>query len=146
MPLGPASPTLARIRTENEGPPATVEQVSAVERGLRVAFPRWLRELYLACDGFNGPTGVGYFFPLTGEGSVANQNLFLRAQEWAPPWLDRAVLFGTGAAGGSITVFWGALGGDLIEWCIGDGHEYTRLDGDVFDLWRREQAQWDGLR
>jgi hypothetical protein len=35
---------------------------------------------------------------------------------------------------------------ELIECCIGDGAEFTRFDGTVYDLYRREQAGWDEVR
>jgi hypothetical protein len=36
--------------------------------------------------------------------------------------------------------------GHLIEWCLGDGAEFTRCDGSVYDLYRREQAGWDEIQ
>ena len=41
-------------------------------------------------------------------------------------------------------VFFASLDGNLIEWCLGDGAEFSELPGNVYDLFRREQASWDG--
>ena len=35
---------------------------------------------------------------------------------------------------------------DLIEWCLGDGDQFTRFAGTVYDLYRREQAGWDEIQ
>jgi hypothetical protein len=134
------------MRVESFGPPADPAAISAAAERLGVAFPSWLRDLYLACDGFLGPTAWPYLLPLSGHDGVVEFTEFLRGQDWAPLWLNRAVVFGSNVGSGSCTVTFCALGGDLIEWCLGDGAEFTRFDGTVYDLYRREQAGWDEIQ
>ncbi|EKJ98726.1 Cell wall assembly and cell proliferation coordinating protein [Rhodopirellula baltica SH28] len=123
-------------------PPATPEMVVAAERLLGVRLPLWLRDIYLACNGFVGPTDVRYLYPLDGEDGAAEFTLFLRS-EWTLPWIERATIFSENGLGGSLTVHWGILDGQLIEWCYGDGPEYSVADGDIFALLAREQTLWD---
>jgi hypothetical protein len=54
-------------------------------------------------------------------------------------------VFGYLGGSGSITTHTVALDGKLVEWCYGDGEEYTEVDGDLFAVWRRLQAEWDGV-
>jgi hypothetical protein len=132
------------MKVEEFKPPAAAELIDDVERGLRVSFPSWLREVYLACNGFTGPTGVRYLYPLDGSGGVLDLTLFLR-EEWWPDWLDRSIIFSDNGLGGSITTHWGVLDGRLIEWCYGDVDEYSILDLDIYELWAREQEGWNEL-
>ena len=140
---------LARIRSvmkvTNVNPPATEAMVEGVEEALGVAFPPWLRRIYRACNGFSGPTGVHYLWPLDGREGVQEFTLFLRAEEYWPDWLDRAIVFSDNGLGGSITVHWAALNGNLVEWCYGDSERFDVLEFDLFELWRREQARWDAV-
>lgn len=52
-------------------------------------------------------------------------------------------MFSDNGGGGSCTVHWAILDGQLIEWCYGHCAEYTVVDGDIFALLAREQAIWD---
>ncbi len=136
------------IRVEQFYPPPSrplPEAIADTERKLGVPMPPWLREVYLCCNGFSGPTDECYLYPLEGGKSVANFTLFLRGEEWAPAWLNRAIVFGYTGGSGSGTTHAVALDGRLIEWCYGDGDQFTVLDGGLFALWRRIQAEWDEL-
>jgi hypothetical protein len=139
---------LSKIRAVMEvtscQPGAAPELIAEVERGLGVPFPAWLRDIYCACNGFCGPTGVVYLYRLDGSEGVLEFTLFLRG-EWALPWLERAIVFSDNGLGGSITTHWVALDGQLIEWCYGHGGDYTVLDYDLFEVWRREQEFWDEI-
>ena len=134
------------MRVETFFPPADPADVAAAEARLGVPFPAWLRELYLACDGFVGPTGWHYLSRLGGRDGLVEFNEFLRLEAWAPPWLARVIVFASDTSSGTLTTHFAALDGDLIEWCLGDGDEYTKFDGTVFDLYRREQSRWDELQ
>lgn len=133
------------IRVESFGAPAGIDAVSSAEHRLGVAFPEWLRCLYLACDGFLGPTAWPYLLPLNGREGVIEFTEFLRAEAGPLAWLKNAVVFGSNLGSGTCTVHFGALDGRLIEWCLGDGDEFTYFDGSVYDLYRREQAVWDAI-
>jgi hypothetical protein len=121
------------------------ELIAGVERKLGVPMPPWLREVYLACNGFLGPAGVCLLYPLDGREGVGDFTLFLREQDWAPPWLKRAIVFGYIGGSGSTTTHTVALDGLLIEWCYGDGEKFTVLEGGLFELWRRIQVRWDDV-
>jgi hypothetical protein len=135
----------AVMRPKKFFPPAHPQEIDDVGRELGVQFPSWLRHIYLATDGFLGPTGVRYLYRLGGSDGVLNFNRFLR-QEWnEATWLSKAIIFAENGVGGTLTVHWAALDGQLIEWCYGDGSEYQVLDCDIFTVWAREQKNWDGL-
>jgi hypothetical protein len=121
------------------------ELLAAVERKLGVPMPLWLREVYQTCNGFSGPYDVCILYPLDGNAGVGDFTLFLRDQDWSPPWLTRAIVFGFIAGSGSTTAHSVALDGQLIEWCYGDGDKYRVLEGGLFELWRRIQARWDAV-
>jgi hypothetical protein len=72
--------------------------------------------------------------------------LFLRNEDWSPPWLKQAIVFGDNGMDGTTSTDWLSLDGKLIEWCIGDGANFTILDCDLFALWSREQKRWEALR
>ena len=122
--------------------PATHSMIDAAQQSLGVEIPNWLRNIYLACNGFIGPTDVRYLYPLDGSEGAAQFTSFLRT-EWTTPWLHRALVFSDNGMGGSLTVHWAILDGQLIEWCYGNGDAYTVADGDFFELLSREQALWD---
>ena len=138
---------LSKIRAVIEvtavNPAASRELIDDAERRLDVAFPEWLRAIYRSCNGFCGPTGVRYLYPLEGRDGVVEFTLLLRDAEWSPPWLNRAIVFSDNGAGGTITTHWAVLDGNLIEWCYGDGAEFTVLECDLLGLWRRDQCLWN---
>ena len=117
--------------------------LDGAERSLGVQFPDWLREMYLACNGFRGPTKVRYLYALDGRDGVVEFTLFLRTKDWSPPWVARAIVFSDNGIGGTLTNHWAILNVQLIEWCYGDGGQYTVAKGDMFALLAREQALWD---
>lgn len=127
-------------------PPADETLIAATERELGVELPPWLKSIYQCCDGFRGPTGVRYLYPLAGLEGVQGVTSRMRNEEWSPRWLKNAIVFGDNGIGGTLAVHWLALNGDLVEWCLGDGEVYSILDGDLFDLWRREQQLWNEVR
>src|SRR5687768_1962049 len=139
--MSPEDPHPVRIalreamRVESFGPPAHPDRIAEAEQRLGVEFPSWLRDLYLACDGFTGPTAWPYLLPLGGRDGVIEFNEFLRGEDWAPVWLPRAVVFATDTGSGTGTVNFAVLDGELIEWCLGDGSEYTAFDGTIYDLY-----------
>jgi hypothetical protein len=133
------------MHIESFGPPADLTAIASAGDRLGVVFPVWLRDLYLACDGFLGPTAWPYLLPLGGCEGVVEFTEFLRGQDWAPSWLKRAIVFGSNVGSGTGTVNFVALDGCLIEWCLGDGARFTHFTGAVYDLYRREQAGWDEL-
>ena len=131
------------MRVETLNPPADPTAIAAAERRVGVVFPQWLRVLYLACNGFRGPTQWEYLLMLEGRDGLVESTEMLRAEDWAPPWLARAVVFGSDTGGGTLTTHFAALDGNLITWTLGDGPAFSTFEGTVFDLYRREQQLWD---
>jgi hypothetical protein len=82
------------------GAPCTPEQIAAAEAKLGIRMPDPLRELYLAFDGFRGPTNAQYLFPLvscTDRGSsLFEMTRFFR--DWKLVNLSRFVFFGLSTA------------------------------------------------
>src|SRR5262249_53754823 len=99
------------------------ELIADAERKLGVAMPPWLREVYLGCNGFLGPSGECFLYPLDGNQGVGDFPLFLREQAWSPPWLKRAIVFGYVRGTVSLTTHSVALDGQLIEWRYLDGEK-----------------------
>lgn len=124
--------------------PATSVMIEKAQLSLAVTFPSWLRDLYLTCDGFSGPTDVRYLYPLCEDNGVVEFTLFLR-NEWKLPWLNRCAVFSENGLGGSSTVHWGICDGKLIEWCYGDGNDFNEIDGDFISILKRQQSLWDEL-
>ncbi len=123
-----------------------VELIDDVERSLGVSMPDWLRTVYLGCNGFGGQYSGNVLSQLDGDAGVRDFTQFLRKQDFSPPWIHRAIVFGHLQGSGSITTHSVALDGQLLEWCYGDGAEYTVLEPDLLALWRRLQEVWDSVR
>lgn len=125
------------------GRPATSSDIDEAGRVLGVPFPPWLRDLYLLSDGFTGPTGVRYLYPLLGRDGAVGTTLFLRNESWAPEWVQRSIIFADNGMGGSITTHWGALDDSIVEWCFGDGADFTERGHDYASVLAAEQRTWD---
>lgn len=147
--MSPEGPDLIRqrlldvMRVETFYPPADVSAIAAAETRLGVMFPQWLRELHLACNGFRGPTQFMYLLSLEGREGLVEFTEFLRADHRPPPWLARAVVFGSDTGSGTLTTLFVSLDGELVTWTLGDGPVFNKFEGSVFDLYRREQQLWD---
>jgi hypothetical protein len=78
------------------GSPATEAAVRGAEEALGEPLPPALRELYLAFDGFFGPTDAAFFWPLSAREPAAGlveMNLFFRGDDLFPQDLVRRCLF-----------------------------------------------------
>lgn len=135
----------AVMRVTQFFPPADPSDVQHVEQELGVPFPPWLRHIYAAADGFLGPTGVRYLYPLMPTNGVLDFTRFLRREWHEAAWLERAIVFAENGLGGSLTIHWAVLDGQLIEWCYGDGTEYQVSELDIFGVWAREQLMWNNV-
>jgi hypothetical protein len=82
------------------GPPCSPEQIATAEAKLGMRLPESLRELYLAFDGFRGPTNAQYLLPLLscadGGSSLCDMTLILRNSKRVD--LSRFVFFGSSSA------------------------------------------------
>lgn len=88
------------FRSGRFGPPCTTEQIAKAEEKLGLRLPDALRELYLAFDGFRGPTNAQYLFPLLscsdGGSSLCETTLFFRS--WEQVDLSHFIFFGSSSA------------------------------------------------
>lgn len=123
--------------------PATSEEIAEAERLLGHHLPRQLRELYLAFNGFLGPSNAPFLFPLLerpgphGE-SLVTYTLFFRGEGYFPDWVQRAIAVGDNGTGAA----WFMLidkGNHLVQWDAG-WEEYEFIDGSLLDAWIKEKA------
>ncbi len=133
----------AVMRVKQYFPPADPNAIEEVERELGVSFPTWLRQLYLAADGFVGPTGVRYLYRLKERDGILGITQDLRRGWDQAEWLKRAIVFADNGLGGTLTVHWAVLDEQLVEWCYGDEAEYQVLPTDIYNVWAREQRAYD---
>jgi len=79
------------------GSPCTPEQIAAVEEKIGLRLPEPLRELYLAFDGFRGPTNAQYLFPLAQctDGGSSLREMTLLFRDWKLVDLSSFVFFGS---------------------------------------------------
>lgn len=129
------------IVVEHINPPVPASELVKIERQVGVPFPSWLKEFYTKCNGFEGETGIKYAWNLN---EISQMTLCIRGEEWAPPWINKAILFGDNGFGGTSTEYWVALEGKLVRWCLGDGPVYHEVS-DLETLWKTLQTEWDEL-
>ena len=89
------------------GPPCAEQQIARAESLLGEAIPPVVRDLYLAFDGFDGPTGAAFLWPLfeeqPGAGGLVEMNLFLRGGEFPEALVSQCLFYGDPGTG----PFWG---------------------------------------
>ena len=64
------------ITAESLGTACTHAQIARAEAKLDQKLPAVLPDLYLEFDGFAGPTGAGFLWPLFGDNGLVRYNLF----------------------------------------------------------------------
>jgi hypothetical protein len=129
--------------------PVTLEQIAEAERLLGHQLPTQLRSLYLAFDGFQGPTNAPFLFPLLdrpgprGE-SLVTYTLFFRGEDYFPSWVQRAIALGDSGTGTA----WFMLvdeGDRLVRWDA-EWEEYETVEGNLLDAWCKEKALYESFR
>jgi hypothetical protein len=130
--------------------PAQPNEIDKVERALGIKFPSALRELYLECDGFREPTGnAKYLLSLTNDDFIGSlvettRSLWANREYWKPVGIDPTdfIFFGYSSA----DEVWGIrieAPHDVIEYHHGQGDELTRLNEDVFKIFRDDFQKYD---
>src|SRR5690349_16735751 len=117
-----------RVREEFSGfafgAPCSTEDILRAERQLGESLPAQLRELYLAFDGFRGPTGAQFFWSLFGQNGLVEFNGFLRdGEEFPYAFVCSCVFFGDAGIGD----MWGIkhdLPGKIIRWDATWGEDF----------------------
>lgn len=129
------------------GPP-TAAMIAQVEKALGHALPDQLRSLYLEFDGFQGPTGANFLFPVLERAAPGSESLltytqFFRGEEYFPEWLQRAVAVGDNGTGTT----WFVLleeGERLVRWDA-EWEEYEEVDGNLLDAWIAERKLYESV-
>jgi cell wall assembly regulator SMI1 len=127
------------------GPPCTEADLRLAEAVLGEPLPPVLRQLYLAFDGFRGPTEARFFWPLAGYEGLVELNQFYRGDDLYPQELvTQCVFFGDGGGGPQ----WGIkrdLPGKVIRWNASWWTEFEIAGDSPLDAWRVEKQSYDSL-
>lgn len=127
------------------GPPCTVSDIERAEAVLREPLPTAIRELYLAFNGFLGPTDARFFWTLFGRNGLVEMNQFIRGEDMLPQALvGKCPFFGSDGCG----THWGFkqdLPDRIIRW---DAEwEDSEIVGDKpLAVWRAAKQLYDSLR
>ena len=126
------------------GPPCTAAEIARAEREIGQALPAFLRELYLACDGFRGPTG-SLLWPLFGDNGLVGYNRSVRVDRNVPAFVRGVVFFGDDGIGGTVGAVYAvdpARPDRILEWYVNEP-EPAVAAANVFELWRSRQQEYD---
>jgi len=123
--------------------------LAAAEAALGHPLPAPVKELYLQFDGFLGPTNAQFFLSLLEppgpmKESLVGFTLFLREEDYCPPWLQSAVAIGNNGTGAG----WYVLLDDpsrVVRWSASWGDEYEPLDGSILEVWLREKDLYESI-
>jgi hypothetical protein len=129
------------------GPPCSEAEIRRAEEALGERVPSALRELYLAFNGFLGPTDAVFFWPLfaheSGAGGLVEMNLFFRTEDIFPQELvSRCLFFGDNGIGHS----WGLhrdRPGQVIKWDARWGNEFEIAGDTPLAAWLAEKRFYD---
>lgn len=127
------------------GPPATLEDLRRAESKLGEPLPSVLRDLYLAFDGFRGPTNARYLWPLFGKDGLVEFNTFLRFGDEFPRELVRSCIF-FGDEG--IGPMWGIkhdLPGNIICWDAEWGTDFEIVGTTPLEVWLESKRGFDAI-
>lgn len=127
------------------GEPATLEDLTRVESKVGEPLPAILRDLYLAFDGFRGPTNARYLWPLFGKDSLVEFNGFLRhGGEFPHDFVHSCIFFGDEGIG----PMWGIkrdLPGSIICWDAEWGEDFEVVGATPLDVWLRSKHDFDAI-
>lgn len=103
--------------------------------------PPLLTELYLNFNGFTGPTGAAFFYPLP---TLVEHTLLLRSEDYFPTFLRHAVAIGDYGTGSYWVILIDAPG-NILEWDAEWGDDYETLEGTLVDVWRGRKELYERL-
>jgi hypothetical protein len=103
-----------------------------------------LREMYREFDGFGGPMGTCFLYPLLlpqpfSKETLVGHTLFLRGEEYFPVFLHKAVVYGDFGNG----PYWGVLldtPDKVFVWDAEWGDQFDVLEGTPLDAWEKHRA------
>lgn len=130
------------------GSPCTEEQLARAELLLGERIPSLLRDLYLAFDGFLGPTHASFFWPLfekrPGAGALVEMNRFLRSGEFPEPLMSQCLFYGDAGVGPC----WGLkrdMPGKIILWDAEWGDDFEIVGTNPLEVWLEGKRKHDAL-
>jgi hypothetical protein len=131
------------------GPSCSEGEIGHAESKLGETLPAELKGLYLAFDGFKGPTGASFFWPLfahkENDPGLVEMNLFFRGDDLFPQGLvSKCIFFGDNGCGTQ----WGIkrdLAGKVILWDAEWGDEYEIAGEDLLEVWTAEKRMYEEL-
>jgi cell wall assembly regulator SMI1 len=125
------------------GIPCDEDAIRRAEQALGQTLPVPLRTLYLAFDGFLGPTDAAFLWPLSGNEGLVELNLFYRSDDTFPRELvSRSLFFGDNGCGAQ----WGFnsdLPGKIIQWDPSWGADFEIVGNDPVHAWRAEKELYE---
>ena len=122
------------------GAPASVDLVRDCESRLGHPIPAPVRQLYLAFDGFRGPTDSRFFYSLE---ELLEVNVFLRSGEF-PAFLEKWLAVGDPGTGSYwIVPIEGRF--EVREWDAEWGEDVEVLVGDLVDVWAAKKQLYDSF-
>jgi hypothetical protein len=125
------------------GPPCGEADLQRAEATLGVPLPVTLHELYLAFDGFLGPTGARFFWPLFGYPGLVRSNQFYRDEDLFPRELvSRCLFFGEDGCG-PVWGFHANQPGKVIRWDPEWGDDFEVVGDTPLDVWRTAKGWYD---
>jgi hypothetical protein len=140
-----ADEVLAMFPGRGFGAPCTEADIRQAEAALGEPLPSVLRELYLAFDGFRGPTNASFLWPLLGREGYLEMNQFYRGNDLFPQELvSQCLFFGDNGCGPQ----WGfkrELPGKVIQWDAEWGADFKVVGDSPLDAWRAEKQMYDSL-
>jgi hypothetical protein len=128
--------------------PATAAAIAQVEQALGHPLPDQIRGLYLEFDGFQGPTGANFLFPVLERATPGGESLltytqFFRSEDYFPEWLQHAVAVGDNGTGTT----WFILleeGERIVRWDA-EWEEYEEVEGNLLDAWIAERKLYESV-
>lgn len=128
--------------------PVTVAAIAQVEQALGHPLPDQVRSLYLEFDGFQGPTGANFLFPVLERATPGSESLltytqFFRSEDYFPEWLQRAVAVGENGTGAT----WFILLEErerVVQWDA-EWEEYEEVKGNLIDAWIEERKLYESV-
>jgi hypothetical protein len=123
------------------GAPCSSDEFEQAQGELGHRLPDALVEVYTQANGFNGPTGAAFLYPListTKATSAVSHTLYLRSDPVQPEFWAHCIAFGDFGVGG----YWGieVTTQRIFEWWPEDGDEITYIESSINELWRKKEA------
>ena len=145
--MGMADEVRSHFAGHRFGSPCTEAAICRAEDALGEPLPPVLRELYLAFNGFLGPTDATFFWPLfesePGAGGLVEINQFFRGDDLFPQDLvTRCLFFGDNGIGPQ----WGLhrdRPGQVIMWDARWGAEFEVTGDTPLAAWLAEKRFYD---